>query len=498
MRRRKGTLSMTHDSSHDSMTPFKRKAYCKSNKTQTTVISIIIALNRSTAPTNMRLYYRTVHIGTMVVFVYAFVALIISERALRERVAALEESLAQGQRHALLPPPSRRREQTGTVTLDIRKLIPSRKEIDNPINITVIENVPSPQRRPSRSNNTNNDTDNAFSACLLTMDDNHYLIEWLAYHYHTLPLRHLIVAVDPHSKTSPAPILDRYRNLGMTIETMKDDDFMTLNKDDIESMNEFGRSTRIHRKRQRSFYKACMQKHKQKNRSWVLLIDVDEYLAFNRYTKKRKAVDTQKPTTVASFLQHELARRHTKLQRSPCIIIPRLRYGAKESAPELVSKNVPKGLNASAFQTLRFRKHAPLGDFKRNRYPKTIIDVSRLGMPDLKWVNDPHMPLKARYPKEMKLLKVADSPLVVRHYVGTWEQFTFRDDVRDHDGHRDASEKFKEYRDMDFGDDDGVRPWLEEFVQNVGSETAMNLLQGVGEVSHDQSNKMGGWMILSG
>ena len=41
------------------------------------------------------------------------------------------------------------------------------------------------------------------AACLLIMDSNHLLIEWLAYHYHVLRLRHLIVAVDPRSTTTP-------------------------------------------------------------------------------------------------------------------------------------------------------------------------------------------------------------------------------------------------------------------------------------------------------
>jgi hypothetical protein len=33
----------------------------------------------------------------------------------------------------------------------------------------------------------------AFSSCLLVMDDNHRLTEWLAYHYHVLPLRYMVV-----------------------------------------------------------------------------------------------------------------------------------------------------------------------------------------------------------------------------------------------------------------------------------------------------------------
>jgi hypothetical protein len=52
-----------------------------------------------------------------------------------------------------------------------------------------------------------------FSACLLVMDDNHYLIEWLAYHYHALNLQNLILVTDPNSQTSPTAILERWKDL---------------------------------------------------------------------------------------------------------------------------------------------------------------------------------------------------------------------------------------------------------------------------------------------
>ena len=48
------------------------------------------------------------------------------------------------------------------------------------------------------------------AACLLIQDQNDQLIELIAYHYHILPLRHLVVAVDPTSVTSPLQILQRW------------------------------------------------------------------------------------------------------------------------------------------------------------------------------------------------------------------------------------------------------------------------------------------------
>jgi hypothetical protein len=67
------------------------------------------------------------------------------------------------------------------------------------------------------------DDEDGFSACLLISEDNHYLIEWLAYHYWFLPLRRLIVAVDPASRTSPHAILNRYASRGLMEITLWND-----------------------------------------------------------------------------------------------------------------------------------------------------------------------------------------------------------------------------------------------------------------------------------
>jgi len=40
-------------------------------------------------------------------------------------------------------------------------------------------------------------------ACLLIKDNKYLLIEWTVYHYLTLPLHYLVIAVDPESFSSP-------------------------------------------------------------------------------------------------------------------------------------------------------------------------------------------------------------------------------------------------------------------------------------------------------
>jgi ABC-type antimicrobial peptide transport system permease subunit len=132
--------------------------------------------------------------------------------------------------------------------------------------------------------NTNSD-DNSFSACIMWMDDNHRLEEWLAYHYYIMKLRYVVIAVDQKSRTSPQHIVDRwndyenkYNNLNMTIITWKDSDYISDYRvrmkeiDEAESMSilEHGNEkTRYHRYRQHEFYRMCSTHLLKQNKTWV-------------------------------------------------------------------------------------------------------------------------------------------------------------------------------------------------------------------------------------
>lgn len=52
-----------------------------------------------------------------------------------------------------------------------------------------------------------------FLMCLIVRDNNPILTEWLAYHYHVLPLRQLIVTEDPKACKSAKAHLDDWQDL---------------------------------------------------------------------------------------------------------------------------------------------------------------------------------------------------------------------------------------------------------------------------------------------
>jgi hypothetical protein len=65
--------------------------------------------------------------------------------------------------------------------------------------------------------------------CLLIKDDNELLPEFIAYHYHAIDLRYLVVGVDPSSTTMPTSILQRFHTLlpDFTYVVWNDTDYMS-------------------------------------------------------------------------------------------------------------------------------------------------------------------------------------------------------------------------------------------------------------------------------
>lgn len=296
-----------------------------------------------------------------------------------------------------------------------------------------------PNNVPFRVSDSRNET---FSSCMLVMDDNHFLVEWLAYHYHVLPLRYLVVAVDPRSKTSPDKILDRFRKEGMTIDKWTDEDFMsdeerkeaeyfverkfTSNNLNIEPL------VVEHRARQRVFYYKCMKRLKQQGRSWTLLTDSDEFLHLNYKTiqsKKIKSPAISAPGSVMPFLRRELERPGNNLT-TPCVQIPRIRFGAIESNRREVRYRVPLAFDPLRFQTLRWRKHARADNYQYNKISKTMIDLSRVEWDDIEPVESVHRPIKNICKRRRMYIRSDDQVFVINHYLGSWQQYIYRDDAR--------------------------------------------------------------------
>ena len=327
----------------------------------------------------------------------------------------------------------------------------------------------------------------SFSACVLALDENARLIEWLAFHYQILPLRRLIVAIDPRSRLRPSSILQRWAGM-MNITEWSDADygFTPGNRPLI------GR----HRSRQAMFFRRCMLSLKAEHRTWVALVDADEFVAFDH-------LNASAPSVGEATVLRSLG------DAAPCVTMPRSLYGAVESTPEEIRRHAPSGYDAMGFQTLRFRKHA--SDKRKvksgtrptpiNGWGKNVVDVSRAasrGHENFQVFNIVTDAL-GRSRIEAEAIGQSNSvhrpvfkycscpwcyenqpPLRVHHYLGSRELHLSRVD-------NDARQykKGEHYETRAVVSDvttDHVRPWLAAFVANVGAERADKLLAGVGVV----------------
>lgn len=353
------------------------------------------------------------------------------------------------------------------------------------------------------------------SACLLIKDDNNRLIEWLAYHYHVLPLRNLIIAIDPDSRNTPLPILQRWDDTDLNYTLWNDNDYMSgpmilkrkrqkavimdLKNDDEQFLKEI---VKLHDERQKHFLSQCYKHLKLTGHDdWVVHIDTDEFVVFNtisdddpsvnfdavnsehsKYQTDRKRLPKIGEATVLDVIAHH---------HSPtCVSMPRLLFGAVE-ADELEKKKInrltPSIFDSTKFDTLRFLRHYTKGinekKFKSrlNGLTKVFINLSQVPISLIKPENihSIHRPFIGACPDHNTNAESYYSSLFrVNHYLGSWEEFNERDDKRRN------KNIFETKANVNEGPSYDAVPWLQSFVDTVGTKNAKSLLMGIGDIQN--------------
>ena len=169
-----------------------------------------------------------------------------------------------------------------------------------------------------------NDRGMKIGACLVVMDDNHWLIEWLAYHYTTLPLTNLILAVDPKSRTSPSEILSRWEDkihidVLWNWNHLQDDGSGSLLWV-YEEKRKGNNPVRSFRAKQRDTYYHCLHRLRDDGVDWALLIDTDEFVKI--------------PSPHRTLEEYLSSKRHVpdKQNNVTCLTLDRFGVGSKTQA----------------------------------------------------------------------------------------------------------------------------------------------------------------------
>jgi hypothetical protein len=318
--------------------------------------------------------------------------------------------------------------------------------------------------------------ESGFSACLLTMEDNHYLIEWLAYHYHFLPLRRLIIAVDPASRTSPQAILDRYQGY-MDISLWNDTD--VFGDKEIPEQAVFR-----HRRRQSLLISRCLAQFVTENRTWVSVIDTDEYVVVHRAADAEYRADDNKPT-LYQMLQSPKNQNARIPGNASCVNLRRAQMSIQSSTTTLDVGS--EFWNASQFNTVQFRHRAQyfMRDGKRRSMAgKTMVHAQRITEEslDFRYVG-PHRS-STKCPMGKIRVPPHQAAYLIHHYPGTFAQYTFRagsdprNNVRTLDRYNELNfTTAEETSDLPY-------TWVQDFTRKVGAELALRLLEGIGTVEN--------------
>eukprot|EP00546_Thalassionema_frauenfeldii_P008816 CAMPEP_0178908532 /NCGR_PEP_ID=MMETSP0786-20121207/7974_1 /TAXON_ID=186022 /ORGANISM="Thalassionema frauenfeldii, Strain CCMP 1798" /LENGTH=529 /DNA_ID=CAMNT_0020580443 /DNA_START=15 /DNA_END=1604 /DNA_ORIENTATION=+ len=367
----------------------------------------------------------------------------------------------------------------------IKKMDPTKtKKIDTNPNHAHWTGDPPPEKEEYHvPYNPIKDPNETIAVCMLMMDDNHRLTEWLAYHSYVLPLGHLVVGVDPRSQSSPSEIFDLWRKRGLKIDEWSEDQIYGGSMKRWQEILQQRRRhkqpmiwSHDHRQRQNLFLRNCLVHMKDIGQSWVLLIDSDEYLLYNGPSGSSDNYahwpypKLQQGTIVKDFLHNDDIR---ALYPNPCIEIPRMLFGANESSN--IQHKVPSSLNATRFDTLRYRHHirrSVTHSHGKNGWAKALVDVSRIEYEDFPTAkqafqtNPYYLTVHEPVPKvcARPFVKDENTLLRINHYVGSWEAFSYRNDARAAEGRgrQNWLDKAK-YSDQN---DDNIREWVEGYVQD--------------------------------
>mmetsp|Transcript_38433 Transcript_38433/g.93005 ORF Transcript_38433/g.93005 Transcript_38433/m.93005 type:complete len:520 (+) Transcript_38433:75-1634(+) len=368
----------------------------------------------------------------------------------------------------------------------------------------------------SKSNNNQDDEGYPFefAACLLTKDDKIILPEWLAYHYTVMPLRRLIVAIDPLSITNPEPIFDSWRNhTKLKITTWTGNWYWKISEwkhPILDKMPPKGDKVIDDTKllRQSSFYTNCLQRLKLEGYSWTALIDTDEYFTYNSIMpvellmkndttiqdgvlsaesrKRLPAFVGRQNETIAHWIHQHGTKERVISNKSLCIVYPRLQFFSKVEnnnkedvdnssllstfGADIISRgnsSTPPRFDLEAFHTLQYTSHDRFDKSFKGGKPlpgKSLVNAALVG-DDYK-VKNPHSPFTFKCKGDVYNQITEGWPFRVHQYSGSLKVWLSRPER--------TKEMWEQRNKRDYRNhhDDSLTRWFPEFVRLLESSSS--------------------------
>jgi hypothetical protein len=368
------------------------------------------------------------------------------------------------------------------------------------------ENVATEASATIEAPNAAVDPSESLSACLMVMDDNFRLPEWLAYNYFAMNLRHLVILSDPASRESPTKTLDPWREY-ITIEEWTEEDYfdkaLRLRTLELKGVKNPSPDESHHNllERQSKFIKSCSVHLQKQNRTWVSFHDIDEYYVINGDIVKGTKQRMEEPGSIIKLINELQEIGPSSLQSKsdlvlpeeytgPCVTTYRVPYSAVESSEDERGQDVPSFLDPRQLETLRWRNHAHR---MLTMIGKSLLDVSKLpALKHMGWSDRKFTPFSPH-----RLIPFCPSVgyhpnafIVLNHYLGSWESYTYRaNDSRQGNFKNRKEWEMSAYRNKGERGDD-IRPWIKGFVRLFGEQKVQLLLGNAGlPADYTVSNK---------
>lgn len=205
--------------------------------------------------------------------------------------------------------------------------------------------------------------------------------------------------------------------------------------------------------------------------------------------KIRKALPTYHSShkTILEYLhdQMEPDSHNTIFQDEICHLMVRLYFSAIENDHEKSERgaNVSQyGIDYTRFSTVQYFHHDERTIFGMNRYGKVLVNLRKTPWKELdRDMYSIHQPNSPSCTQPLK--PYINGILRVHHYLGSWEQYISREDVRR------TREKYEKGNSVDAGEDYQIQDWLHRFVQVVGVEKSKKLLHYAGIIDNGTTHK---------
>eukprot|EP00980_Cylindrotheca_fusiformis_P005988 scaffold1284_cov108-Cylindrotheca_fusiformis.AAC.2 len=331
-----------------------------------------------------------------------------------------------------------------------------------------------------------------FAGCLVTRDDKVPLPEWLAYHYTVLPLRYLIVSVDPRSLTSPEGLFDLYRNnTDLKIEVWKSNWFWraeSWRNPEMSPPTTEEMKLEVRHQRQFDFYKYCLLRLKKLNYTWTAVIDTDEFVTYNVPMAAEEEVQKAKngltreqrarlfpsvPGKQNETIAHSIQKQYESgwgiySNTSLCVSMPRVQFFSKhiQKLPDPFglanSQREKYAFEQSDFSTLQLTAYDSLtnGSFSnpdKGLLVKSLINVA-MTKPKYK-LDNPHT-IYLECGRSVFRLKVGEGwPYRVHHYSASLKSFVSRPERTPEIWEQRNQRKFEGTHDVT------LTKWFPEFIK---------------------------------